>query len=179
MVGGRAVVDTLSALLVWEPKRITPIYAVSEGDLRAELAPPGQQAGDVPEHGFRVSREGPRALDPRTGFGRHTAAGEELDVVTEVRHALADRGRVGRVARSGRDVRDAVVASPRAHAEPVCSPLRRVEPGHRCPRWAVSGKSRIGPRSVTGGPGPGNDGGLGRRGRADGWASGGVDRARA
>ena len=82
MVGGRAVVDTLGALLVWEPKRVTPIYAVSEGDLRAELAPPGQQAGDVPEHGFRVSREGPRALDPRTGFGRHTAAGEELDVVT-------------------------------------------------------------------------------------------------
>lgn len=82
MVGGRAVVDTLGALLVWEPKRITPIYAVSEGDLRAELAPPGQQAGDVPEHDFRVSREGPRALDPRTGFGRHTAAGEELDVVT-------------------------------------------------------------------------------------------------
>ena len=82
MVGGSAVVDTVQALLVWEPKRVTPIYAVSEADLRAELAPPGQQADDVPEHGFRLGREGPPGLDPRTGFGRHTAAGEELDVVT-------------------------------------------------------------------------------------------------
>lgn len=89
MVGGRAVVDTLGALLVWEPKRITPIYAVSEADLRAELAPPGQQAGDVPEHGFRMGAEGPPALDPRTAFGRHTADGEELDVVTS--HARLPR----------------------------------------------------------------------------------------
>jgi uncharacterized protein (DUF427 family) len=89
MVGGRAVVDTVGALLVWEPKRITPIYAVSEVDLRAELAPPGQQAGDVPEHGFRMGLEGPPALDPRTAFGRHTAAGEELDVVTS--HARLPR----------------------------------------------------------------------------------------
>ncbi|CAH0234374.1 hypothetical protein SRABI26_02733 [Arthrobacter sp. Bi26] len=82
MVGGMAVVDTLHALLVWEPKRVTPVYAVSDVDLRAELAPPGQQAGDVTEHGFRMGLEGPQALDPRTSFGRHTAAGEELDVVT-------------------------------------------------------------------------------------------------
>jgi uncharacterized protein (DUF427 family) len=82
MVGGNAVVDTLYAFLVWEPKRITPIYAVPEVDLRAELVPPAQQPGEVAEHGVRLGLDGPPALDPRTGFGRHTAAGEEFDVVT-------------------------------------------------------------------------------------------------
>ena len=82
MVGGNAVVDTLYALLVWEPKRVTPIYAVPEVDLRAELAPPRQEPGEVTEHGFRLGSDGPPALDPRTGFGRHTAPGEEFDVVT-------------------------------------------------------------------------------------------------
>lgn len=84
MVGGNAVVDTQHALLVWEPKRITPVYAVPELDLRAELTPPALQAGDVAEHGFRVGPDGTPALDPRTGFGRHTTPGEELDVVTSV-----------------------------------------------------------------------------------------------
>jgi uncharacterized protein (DUF427 family) len=82
MVGGNAVVDTLYAFLVWEPKRITPIYAVPEVDLRAELVPPAQQPGEVAEHGVRLGLDGPPALDPSTGFGRHTAAGEEFDVVT-------------------------------------------------------------------------------------------------
>jgi uncharacterized protein (DUF427 family) len=82
MVGGNAVVDTFYALLVWEPKRITPIYAVPEVDLQAELAPPRQEPADVAEHGVRLGADGPPVLDPRTGFGRHTAPGEEFDVVT-------------------------------------------------------------------------------------------------
>jgi uncharacterized protein (DUF427 family) len=82
MVGGNTIVDTLYALLVWEPKRITPIYAVPDVDLQAELAPPGQEPGEVAEHGFRVGLDGPPALDPRTGFSRHTTLGEEFDVVT-------------------------------------------------------------------------------------------------
>ncbi|MBT2596569.1 DUF427 domain-containing protein [Arthrobacter sp. ISL-72] len=82
MAGGDVVVDTLYALLVWEPKRITPVYAVPEVDVRGELAPPGQQAGDVPEYGVKIMLDAPPSLDPRTGFGKHTTPGEELDVVT-------------------------------------------------------------------------------------------------
>ncbi|CAN7503454.1 DUF427 domain-containing protein [Arthrobacter sp. LjRoot14] len=82
MAGGNAVVDTNYALLVWEPKRITPVFAVPEMDLRAELAPPGEETGDVPEYGVKIMLDAPPSLDPRTGFGRHTAAGEEFDVVT-------------------------------------------------------------------------------------------------
>jgi len=82
MAGGDVVVDTLYALLVWEPKRITPVYAVPEVDVRGELAPPGQQARDVPEYVVKIMLDAPSSLDPRTGFGKHTTPGEELDVVT-------------------------------------------------------------------------------------------------
>ena len=79
------VVDTLQACLVWEPRRVTPLYAVPEQDLRAELAPPSLAPAAVEEHPFAVRAGGaPTALDPGTGFGRHTCAGEELDVVTPV-----------------------------------------------------------------------------------------------
>lgn len=82
-LGGTAVVDTRQACLVWEPRRITPVYAVREQELRATLAPPALPAALVEEHPFAL-RQGadPTSLDPGTGFGRHTIAGEEFDVVT-------------------------------------------------------------------------------------------------
>lgn len=81
--GGLPVVDTSRAYLVWEPRRITPIFAVPEPDLLAGLAAPSLPAADVEEFAFAL-RPGTAAtsLDPTTGFGRHTAPGEELDVVT-------------------------------------------------------------------------------------------------
>lgn len=82
LTGGNVVVDTFHALLVWEPKRITPVFAVPAADLRADLATPEEQGGDVPEFGVRIMLDAPPSLDPRTGFGRHTAPGEEFDVVT-------------------------------------------------------------------------------------------------
>ena len=81
-LNGTAVVDTLRAYLVWEPRRITPVFAVPEDELRAGLAPPVQPPGDVPEFGLKFMLDAPPALDPGTGFGRHTSEGEELDVVT-------------------------------------------------------------------------------------------------
>ncbi|SDK44034.1 Uncharacterized conserved protein, DUF427 family [Arthrobacter sp. ov407] len=82
-VGGNVVVDTVQAWLVWEPRRITPIFAVPEQELLAELAPPALPAASVEEHAVAVRRgEPPTSLDPRTKFGKHTCAGEELDVVT-------------------------------------------------------------------------------------------------
>jgi uncharacterized protein (DUF427 family) len=57
--GGRDVVDTTRALLVWEPDRIVPRYAVPVEELSAELAP---TQGSVPDH---------------------SAAGESLDVLID------------------------------------------------------------------------------------------------
>lgn len=80
---GTAVVDTVRALLVWEPRRISPVFAVPEQELLAGLAAPALPAAPVRERPFAL-RQGaaPTSLDPSTGFGNHTIAGEEFDVVT-------------------------------------------------------------------------------------------------
>ncbi|AXJ11619.1 DUF427 domain-containing protein [Arthrobacter sp. PM3] len=82
-LGRDAVVDTQNAYLLWEPRRITPVFAVPEQDLAARLASPAPRTAAVEEHPFAL-RQGaaPTSLDLTTGFGRHTAAGEEFDVVT-------------------------------------------------------------------------------------------------
>ena len=83
-LNGSPVVDTQQALLIWEPKRVTPVFAVPEKDLLVRLETPASQgednAGD--EYPIRLMGEAPPGLDPRTGFRRHTTQGEELDVVT-------------------------------------------------------------------------------------------------
>ena len=38
-LGGRTVVDSTRALLVWEPRRVVPVYAVPVEDVTAELVP--------------------------------------------------------------------------------------------------------------------------------------------
>ncbi len=80
---GTAVVDTVQAYLIWEPRRITPIYAVPEQELLAELASPALPAASVEEHPVAIRKgAAPTSLDPTTSFGKHTTAGGELDVVT-------------------------------------------------------------------------------------------------
>ena len=82
-LGRTAVVDTLQACLIWEPRRITPIFAVPEQELLAELAPPTLPAAPVREHPVAIRQDAaPTSLDPGTAFGKHTCAGEEFDVVT-------------------------------------------------------------------------------------------------
>lgn len=81
-LGGNAVVDTRHAYLIWEPRRITPIFAVPEAELLARLVPSGNPEVQVPERGVTLSLDAPPLLDPRTGFGRHTVNGAGSDVVT-------------------------------------------------------------------------------------------------
>ena len=82
---GSPVVDTQRARLVWEPKRITPVYAVPEEDLLARLQPAahnGTRDGrGTDEFPIRIRQDASPGLDPRTGFRRHTTQGEELDIV--------------------------------------------------------------------------------------------------
>ena len=63
------VVDTTRALLVWEPRRIVPSYAVPVEDLRAEVVAGGEVADD---------RGG--ILHPGIPFAVHTAPGEPVEI---------------------------------------------------------------------------------------------------
>lgn len=68
-VGAEAIVDSTRAILVWEPRRVVPSYAVPVEDIRGELAtaPPanGEAAG---------------VLHPGIPFGVHTAAGGPVSI---------------------------------------------------------------------------------------------------
>jgi uncharacterized protein (DUF427 family) len=67
--GGQPVVDTTRAMLVWEPRRICPSYAVPVEDIRAELSVAPASNGEVPG-----------VLHPGIPFAVHTAAGEPVSV---------------------------------------------------------------------------------------------------
>ena len=70
---GQLIVDTERALLVWEPRRIVPSYAVPVDDLHAELV---RDAVDLP------ADDGRPFLSPGTPFAMHTMPGESLGVRT-------------------------------------------------------------------------------------------------
>jgi uncharacterized protein (DUF427 family) len=70
VLGDRTVADSTRAVLVWEPRRVVPTYAVPVDDVHAELAPvEGRAADDRP------------ILDPRVPFAAHSTAGQSFDVV--------------------------------------------------------------------------------------------------
>ena len=75
------VLDTMDAMLVWEPRRVVPLYAVPPGDLRLPLTPGGPTA--LPE---RL-----RPLLPPGRFEWHTCPGTPL-------HATLDGEDLGEVA---------------------------------------------------------------------------------
>jgi len=70
-LGGQPVLDTLDAVLVWEPRRVVPLYAVPPADLAASLVP--CPAPEVPD-GL------PPVLGP-VHFGWHHTSGRSFDVV--------------------------------------------------------------------------------------------------
>jgi len=69
-LAGRQICDTTSALLVWEPRRVVPTYAVPAADLAAELEP-------------AESRPPPDPLPPYLGpynFALHSCPGRAFSV---------------------------------------------------------------------------------------------------
>jgi uncharacterized protein (DUF427 family) len=72
-LGDEAVVDSTRALLVWEPRRVVPSYAVPVDDIRAELA--GAPASDADVAGV---------LHPGIPFSVHTTAGVPVSVEDRV-----------------------------------------------------------------------------------------------
>jgi uncharacterized protein (DUF427 family) len=83
-VDGACVVDTRHALLVWEPRRLVPVYAVPVHDLTAETRVAEQQPDPWDLIGV------PMMLGP-TDFGLHTVPGTAMDLVVGSR-VLADAG---------------------------------------------------------------------------------------
>ena len=81
-LGGRTVVDSTRALLVWEPRRIVPSYAVPADDVRGDLADAGQAAAaPADDLGSRLPDVTDRpVLDPSVPFAVHTAEGQAVDV---------------------------------------------------------------------------------------------------
>jgi uncharacterized protein (DUF427 family) len=82
VLGGETVVDSTRAVLVWEPRRVVPSYAVPAEDVRGELVPAGpaaDAAGD--DVGFPLGDlTALRVLDPRVPFTVHSTPGEEVDL---------------------------------------------------------------------------------------------------
>ncbi len=69
-IGDVTVVDSKRAMLVWEPRRISPSYAVPVDDIRAELVP----AAPAP------AAQAPSILHPGIAFAVHSTAGEAFGV---------------------------------------------------------------------------------------------------
>jgi uncharacterized protein (DUF427 family) len=67
--GDADVVDSTRALLVWEPRRIVPSYAVPIEDVRATLAPSPAAESSAAE-----------VLHPGIQFGAHSTEGQSLDL---------------------------------------------------------------------------------------------------
>ncbi len=76
LVGDDPVVDSTRAVLLWEPRRIVPAYAVPAGDISAELvpAPPSAEAAAV------LDALGARKVLSPGHFRTHTTDGDELTV---------------------------------------------------------------------------------------------------
>jgi uncharacterized protein (DUF427 family) len=82
-LGEHTVVDSTHAVLLWEPRRVVPTWAVPVGDIGADLrkaAPAAETDGDV---GLQLPDVSQRpVLDPTIPFATHTAEGDVIDVVT-------------------------------------------------------------------------------------------------
>ena len=82
VLGGDTIVDSTRAVLVWEPRRIVPSYAVPAEDVRGDLVPAGAAAGVVRgDVGVALTDvTALRVLDPRVPFTVHSTAGEAVDL---------------------------------------------------------------------------------------------------
>ncbi len=88
ILAGGTVVDTTQALLVWEPRRIVPSYAVPDSDVAAELGPadpaPAATTGAI---GVRVPELSERpVLDPSVPFAVHSTEGRAADLRAGAQH---------------------------------------------------------------------------------------------
>lgn len=91
-VAGEVVVDSTEAVLVWEPHRVIPAYAVPREHVRGELPPAPATAPPAGPLGFRLA-DGQTVLDPSVPFSVHSTDGEPLSLraAGETREGVAFR----------------------------------------------------------------------------------------
>jgi uncharacterized protein (DUF427 family) len=81
VIGSQVVIDTERALLVWEPKRVVPSYAVPVDELEGLTRSPAVDAADESPAEVTVPHLGDRPVyDPSVPFAVHTAEGALLDL---------------------------------------------------------------------------------------------------
>lgn len=82
VLGGATVLDSTRAVLVWEPRRIVPSYAVPVRDVAGEVVRAGAAAaGAADGAGSRLPDvTGHAVLSPADPFAVHTAEGDVADV---------------------------------------------------------------------------------------------------
>ena len=79
---GRTIADSTRAILVWEPRRVVPTYAVPVAALKAQLVPAGAESGADEDVGVRLPAISSRPiLDPSVPFDAHSCAGTAYDVI--------------------------------------------------------------------------------------------------
>src|SRR5262245_22371731 len=77
---GAAVVDSTRAWIVWEPRRIVPVYAVPPDDINGALVESTEEVA-AEERAVQLGDRHP-VLDPRSGFAAHTTPGRAFDITT-------------------------------------------------------------------------------------------------
>lgn len=82
VIAGQVVIDTDRALLVWEPKRVVPSYAIPVHELDGVTSPAAEvAAGEPASPDVAVPRLGDRPVyDPSVPFAVHTTDGAVLDL---------------------------------------------------------------------------------------------------
>lgn len=82
LIAEQVVIDTDRALLVWEPRRIVPSYAVPAQELEAVTSPAREGAAEEPgSAGVGIPHLGDRPVyDPSVPFAVHTVDGASLDL---------------------------------------------------------------------------------------------------
>ena len=81
--GGDLVVSSTHALLVWEPRRVVPSYAVPVTDVFGQTGPATVTPGT--EHPEQLQSGGPPVLTPATPFSAHSCPGKTLTIQTSTR----------------------------------------------------------------------------------------------
>lgn len=76
---GETVVDSDRAVLVWEPRRVVPTYAVPAEDIRADLSPASDSSDTAAGFAFPGLTDLP-VYDPRVPFGVRVGNGDQLQV---------------------------------------------------------------------------------------------------
>jgi uncharacterized protein (DUF427 family) len=78
LADGELIVDSVRAMLVYEPRRVVPSFAVPAADVRAELIPASRSNGQADGYEMGDAFGGHRVLDPSIPFDVHTAEGSPV-----------------------------------------------------------------------------------------------------